>query len=492
MLFNSAEYLLVLLPMAFAVYFLLGKSGQAAAAKLWLILVSLFFYGWWNPDYLALLGLSILVNFWIGTRLIANGADNQSTGSRLLLAGVIFNLGLLAWFKYAGFVVANANLLLGLHLPAPNIVLPLAVSFFTFTQLAYLVDCRRKLASEYSFSNYVLFVTFFPHLIAGPILHHREMMPQFESRKNLLPHPVNLALGLSLISMGLFKKVVIADTFSGWATAGFDQPNSLSFFEAWITSLSYTFQLYFDFSGYTDIALGSALLFNIRLPVNFNSPYKARNIRDFWRRWHITLSRFLRDYLYVPLGGNRRGRARVLANLIVTFILGGLWHGASWMFVIWGGLHGAAMIIHRVWVQLGIALPQWLAWLITFNFVNLAWIFFRARDMADAMRVLKGMAGFNGLVLPAAIGDWLPRLKSMGVSFGPVMGAGNDGVQAILWLLAAFAIVLGFRNSNQLAPFAGDVRTISPGWAAFCGLMTSVSVVGILASKYSEFIYFNF
>ena len=492
MLFNSAEYLLVLLPAAFIAYFLFGRAGFGGAARLWLVLVSLFFYGWWNPTYLGLLGLSIVVNFWLGTRLIAAATADTTAGSKLLMLGLAFNLGLLAWFKYAGFAVESANFLLGAKLPSPNVVLPLAVSFFTFTQLAYLVDCRRNLAREYSFSNYVLFVTFFPHLIAGPILHHREMMPQFESRKNLLPRSSNIAIGLSLISMGLFKKVVVADTFSVWASAGFDQANSLSLFEAWFSSLSYTFQLYFDFSGYTDIALGSALLFNIRLPINFNSPYKARNIRDFWRRWHMTLSRFLRDYLYVPLGGNRRGTARVIANLMITFVLGGLWHGASWMFVIWGALHGAAMIVHRAWTQLGIGLPKWLAWLITFNFVNLAWVFFRARDMADAKRVIEGMAGINGVVLPPAFGDWLPQLKSLGISFGPILRTGNDAFQMMLWVVGAFVIVLAFRNSNQLAPFTGEARAIGTGRAIVCGLMASASLVGILASKYSEFIYFNF
>ncbi len=491
MLFNSAEYLLALLPAAFIGYFLLGSKGLGGA-KLWLVIVSLFFYGWWNPAYLGLLGLSIAVNFWLGTRLFVAATQASTAGSKLLMLGLAFNLGLLAWFKYAGFAVESANALLGARWPVPQVALPLAVSFFTFTQLAYLVDCRRKLAGEYSFSNYVLFVTFFPHLIAGPILHHREMMPQFESRKNLFPVPANLAIGLSLISMGLFKKVVIADTFSIWASAGFDQTTSLSLVEAWISSLSYTFQLYFDFSGYTDIALGSALLFNIRLPINFNSPYKARNIQDFWRRWHMTLSRFLRDYLYVPLGGNRRGAARVLANLMITFVLGGLWHGASWMFVIWGALHGAAMIVHRAWSQLGIGLPRWLAWLITFNFVNLAWVFFRARDMADAKRVLEGMAGMHGAVLPPVFGDWLPQLKSLGISFGPILRQGNDDFQMMLWLVAAFVIVLAFRNSNQLAPYTGGARAIRPAWAVLCGLMASVSLVGILASKYSEFIYFNF
>ncbi len=492
MLFNSSEYLLVLLPISFAAYFLLIRFRLPNLANASLIGVSLFFYAWWKPGDLGLLLGSVAINFLLGRHLSRHGSTCDRSARRTLAAGVGFNLILLGYYKYAGFGVETINRLFATQLPDPGVAIPLAISFFTFTQIAYLVDSYRGHAREYSLANYLLFVTFFPHLIAGPILHHTEMMPQFESRRNLAVRSSNVASGLLLISMGLFKKVVIADTFSVWATAGFDQASALSFFEAWISSLSYTFQLYFDFSGYTDIALGSALLFNIRLPINFNSPYKARNIQDFWRRWHITLSRFLRDYLYIPLGGNKRSTARVLANLMITFVLGGLWHGASWMFVIWGALHGAAMIAHRAWSQLGIGLPRWLAWLLTFNFVNLAWIFFRARDMADAKRVLEGMAGMHGVVLPPVFGDWLPQLKSLGISFGPMLRQGNDDFQMMLWLVAAFVIVLAFRNSNQLAPYTGGARAIRPAWAVLCGLMASVSLVGILASKYSEFIYFNF
>ena len=251
-------------------------------------------------------------------------------------------------------------------------------------------------------------------------------------------------------------------------------------------------QLYFDFSGYTDMAIGSALLFNIRLPINFNSPYKARSIQDFWRRWHITLSRFLRDYLYLPLGGNRGRLARTLANLLVTFALGGLWHGASWMFVIWGALHGAAMVIHRVWRGFGVALPGWLAWLITFNFVNVAWVFFRAKELKDAIKVLRGMAGLNGLLLPNQLVEWSPALKASGLAFGPwILGIGAD-YRTLIWLLGGLVLALGFRNSNQLVPFRGPAPVLQYKWAALCAVMASLSLVVVLASAYSEFIYFNF
>lgn len=492
MLFNSAEYLLAFLPVCFFAYFWLNARRLATVGKVWLVAASLFFYAWWAPGYLVLMVGSILVNFGIGSHLAKVRVRGERHARYWLIGGVGFNLALLGYFKYANFLVSNLNAFSGTQFDLPSIVLPLAVSFFTFTQIAYLVDSRRGEAKEYSLPNYFLFVTFFPHLIAGPILHHKEMMPQFDSRRNLSIRYPNVAMGLFLLSIGLFKKVMIADTFSRWVMAGFDQATSLNFFEAWITSLSYTLQLYFDFSGYTDMAIGSALLFNIRLPINFNSPYKALSVQDFWRRWHITLSRFLRDYLYVPLGGNKGRLTRTLANLLVTFALGGLWHGASWMFVIWGVLHGAAMVVHRLWRGLGGSLPVWLAWLITFNFVNVAWVFFRARELKDAIKVLRGMAGLNGLLLPNQLVEWVPVLRKSGLAFGPwILGIGAD-YRTLAWLLAGLVLVLGFRNSNQLAPFRGSAPVLQYKWALLCAAMTSVSLVAVLATAYSEFIYFNF
>ena len=278
-----------------------------------------------------------------------------------------------------------------------------------------------------------------------------------------------------LFSIGLAKKVLIADTFAVWATAGFDQADHLTFYEAWATSLSYTFQIYFDFSGYTDMALGAALLFNIRMPVNFNSPYRATSIQDFWRRWHITLSRFLRDYLYIPLGGSRRGAGRVYANLLVTFVLGGLWHGATWMFVLWGALHGAAMVVHRLWQRLGVRMPTLLAWLLTFNFINLTWIVFRAQTLEDALKVLRGMTG-------------LDAMEKLGERFTGWAGLLAPQLEVGLALLAGLALALSWRNSNVL------LTGVRPGLAGVlaCGLLTAWSLLTLMASKYSEFIYFNF
>ncbi len=337
----------------------------------------------------------MLFNYIIGISLTKDTEHKKVSKKQLLTMGILANIGLLGYFKYSDFFIININFALGSEIELLNLALPLAISFFTFQQIAYLVDSYRGETKEYSYLNYALFVTFFPQLIAGPIVHYKEMMPQFASVRNKVKNYKNIALGLFIFSMGLFKKVVIADSFALWATAGFDMATTLNFFEAWVTSLSYTFQLYFDFSGYTDMAIGIALLFNIKLPINFNSPYKATNIQDFWRRWHITLSRFLKDYIYIPLGGNRKGRVKTYNNLMATFILGGLWHGAGWTFIFWGFLHGLALVIHNIWQSIGFKINSIMAWFITFNFINITWVFFRAKEWEDAIKVLSGMVSIE-------------------------------------------------------------------------------------------------
>ena len=339
------------------------------------------------------------------------------------------------------------------------------------------------------FLNYCLFVTFFPQLIAGPIVHHEEMMPQFAKTKNKVINYENIALGLFIFSIGLFKKVVIADTFAVWATEGFDMAASLNLIEAWVKSLSYTFQLYFDFSGYCDMAIGAALLFNIRLPINFNSPYKALNIQDFWRRWHITLSRFLRDYVYIPLGGNRSGKVRTYVNLAATFVIGGIWHGAGWTFVFWGCLHGTALVAQRIWSELGFRLNKFVAWFITFNFVNIAWVFFRAKEWDDALKVLKGMFGLGGgLALNSRLEKKVGFLREYGVKFGEW----NPNIQIdstntlLYYLIAGFAASLLFKNSAQkLQGF--KLGGLNLTFAVLC------FTLGVLnLHKMSQFLYFNF
>lgn len=489
MLFSSYEFIFFFLPITVLVYFFLNHRRLVVAGKCWLVLASLFFYGWWDVAYLPLIVISMLFNFAVGSGLARQGDLRVGFSKKSILTfGIALNLALLGYFKYVDFFIENLNWVLDEDLTLPKVVLPLAISFFTFTQITYLVDSYRGKTGEYDFLNYALFVTFFPHLIAGPIVHHYQLMPQFASRWNMLRRYRNICLGLFIFSVGFFKKIVLADTFAGWATPGFDEKATLDFTEAWVTSLSYTFQLYFDFSGYTDMAIGASLLFNIRLPINFNSPYKALSIQDFWRRWHITLSNFLRDYLYIPLGGNRNGAALTYLNLFTTFLLGGLWHGASWMFVIWGALHGGALVIHRAWQQFGLRMPALLGWFLTFNFVNFAWVFFRAKDIESAVKVLEGMFLFDSGALVKAAAS-LKAYKFDSVASLLIPGSAAGQLTVYLWLLGAFALVLLFRNTSQYTVPVRGVAIIQPLAFSF---LAAFALIASLFSTYSEFIYFNF
>jgi len=311
---------------------------------------------------------------------------------------VILNLLVLAYYKYTNFLIDTVNTVFNFQIKGCEIILPLAISFFTFQQMAYIVDSYSRKAEEHDFFDYVLFVTFFPQLVAGPIVHHKDMMSQFRTTVTQSINIDNVNKGIFIFILGLAKKVVVADYLATIVAPGFTDPGALSFSTAWVTSLSYTFQLYFDFSGYCDMAIGIALLFNIKLPINFNSPYKAVNIQDFWRRWHITLTIWLRDYLYVPLGGNRKGEARAYANVFLVFLLGGLWHGAGWTFIIWGTLHGVACVVHKLYVKyLAVRIPinKVLAWFITFSIVNIGWVLFRADSVSSAFQIIKKMYTFE-------------------------------------------------------------------------------------------------
>ncbi|MGJ0343194.1 MBOAT family protein [Aliarcobacter cryaerophilus] len=485
MLFNSYEFIFLFLPITFILYFYLLSQRLILGAKIFLVVASLFFYGYWNFSYVPLILLSIFVNYSVGLSLV-NHEKIKLSSKTILIFGILFNVGLLGYFKYTDFLLENFNGIFGSNIPLPHIILPLGISFFTFTQIAFLVDAYRREAKEYSLVNYMLFVTYFPHLLAGPILHHKEMMPQFASKYNWVKNYRNIALGLFIFSIGLFKKVVIADTFAPWATAGFDTATTLNLIEAWATSLSYTFQLYFDFSGYCDMAIGISLMFNIKLPINFNSPYKALNIQDFWRRWHMTLSRFLRDYIYIPLGGNRKGEFRTYTNLLATFLIGGLWHGAGWTFIIWGALHGIALAIHRFWQSLGFKMNKILAWFITFNFINITWIFFRAKDFESAIKVLSSMFSLDNVVIHPMFQSKLGFLSQYGITFGGMFENIQASREIIVWLFFAFILVLFFKNSMEKRD------SFKPNYklaflTAFC------FVFGILSlNKVSEFLYFNF
>ena len=466
MLFNSYEFIFIFLPITFFIYFFLLKKRLVIWAKSFLVFSSLFFYSWWNIIYLPLIMGSMLFNYFIGNSL-AKKKKLKFSKKIILIFGIFINIALLGYFKYTDFFIENINFLVNSHISKLNLVLPLAISFFTFQQISYLVDSYRGETKEYNFLNYALFVTFFPQLIAGPIVHHKEMMPQFASTWNLIKNYKNIAIGLFIFSIGLFKKVVIADTFAIWATHGFDIAKTLNFFEAWATSLSYTFQLYFDFSGYTDMAIGTALLFNIKLPINFNSPYKALTIQDFWRRWHITLGRFLKDYIYIPLGGNRKGELRTYTNLMTTFLIAGIWHGAGWTFVFWGFLHGLALVIHRVWTQLGFRFYSLVAWFITFNFINISWIFFRAKEWDDAIKVLNGMFDFHLL----------------NFDFSNIHGSN----WTVLSIILAFLIILLLKNSvSYMSGTQLKIRHF-----IFAGFILYYSLISMIDVS-SEFLYFNF
>ncbi len=409
MLFNSFEFIFIFLPVVLYVFFKLGRYNQHIAAA-WLGAASLFFYAWWNPIYVSLLMASIIFNYIIGI-CIANffTLNNIKLRKLTLFFGVVSNIILLGYFKYFNFFATSLTTSLGINYQINTIILPLGISFFTFTQIAFLVDVSRGLAREFNLIHYIVFVTYFPHLIAGPVLHHKEMMPQFQKKDIYSFNYQCFAIGLTIFIIGLFKKVMLADEMIKYVKPVFESAangNTLSFKESWGAALSYTLQLYFDFSGYSDMAIGISRMFGIILPLNFNSPYKAVNIIDFWRRWHMTLSRFLRDYLYIPLGGNRKGVLRKHVNLMTTMVLGGLWHGAGWNFVVWGGLHGLYLIINHLWHGIRNKLGHDLnkssfvgrlsSCFITFIAVVFAWVIFRADNIQTGFSITESMLGING------------------------------------------------------------------------------------------------
>lgn len=522
MLFNSHAFIFAFMPVTFWLFFVLGRRHRGVAAA-WLAVASLFFYGWWNPLYVFLLLASISFNYTLG-RWISQSSESTALRLRQLLLAfaVSTNLLVLAYYKYFNFFLSSVGHVTGQELSFGEIVLPLGISFFTFTQIAFLVDTYQGKAKEYNFVHYALFVTYFPHLIAGPVLHHKEMMPQFAVASTYRVDYENIAVGLTIFSIGLFKKVMLADGIAVYVAPVFNRAEEgtiLTFMEAWGGALAFTLQLYFDFSGYSDMAIGLSRLFGIKLPLNFDSPYKAANIIDFWRRWHMTLSRFLRNYLYFPLGGNRAGSTRRYVNLMITMILGGLWHGAGWTFVVWGGLHGTYLVVNHGWQHLrkhlGFASvkPRWLSTTsatgLTFLAVVVGWVFFRARDLSSALSLLKSMVGMNGIVLPQAwqsLLDWGPASLAMkaGIRFGD--SGVFQGKTEVAWILALLAIIWFLPNTQQIMarfnPGLGLVHAQAgqigarllwrPNWiwAIAVSLICGLSILNI--TRVSEFLYFQF
>lgn len=399
MLFCSYVFILAFLPLTVLFYFVLSRYNHNVG-KMWLLIASLFFYGYFNPSYLWILCGSLFFNYFWGELLF------RKQSNILLVLGIIGNLLLLGYCKYYDFFVENINFIFNAGWNLKHIVLPLGISFFTFQQISYLVDAKNHtLPCRYSFFAYSLFVTFFPQLVAGPIVLPGEMMPQFDKPENRYPDSRNISAGLFVFSLGLAKKMLLADNFAIIADQCFAMSNP-SFMDSLYGIFAYTFQIYFDFSGYCDMAIGIGLLFNIKLPVNFFAPYKSGNIQDFWRNWHITLGRFLFEFVYKPLGGSKKGNVRTYINLLITFLVSGLWHGASWMFVIWGGLHGLAMIIHRFWRKHSkIQLPRFAGGFLTFLFVAFAWGFFRAENSAVAKRIFSGLLNFDNAAFCSFIQD---------------------------------------------------------------------------------------
>ncbi|MDH3974416.1 MAG: MBOAT family protein [Deltaproteobacteria bacterium] len=533
MLFNSFEFILFFLPVTLAFFYFLGRKGSQEFSIIWLVLASLFFYGWWNPAYLLLIIASILFNYSVGRTL--SNSDNLSflkhavQKKSFLIFGISANLSLLAYYKYANFFIDNVNYVTGTDFQLDKIILPLAISFFTFQQITFLIDAYRGITKEYSFSHYCLFVTFFPQLIAGPIVHHQEMLPQFAKKEIYKFDYENISVGMTIFFIGLFKKVVIADGIAMHASSVFamaENNSILTMTEAWGGAMAYTFQLYFDFSGYSDMAIGLARMFGIRLPLNFHSPYKAHNIIEFWHRWHITLSRFLRDYLYIPLGGNRKGKFRRYINLFITMLIGGLWHGASWTFVVWGALHGFYLIInhgfHAIRRMLGHDLSSFTGWgnftsqMITFAAVIVGWVFFRAETFDGAYNMLYAMSGLNGIALPTSYIELLNNLNGAGnilsqwgiIVQKPARFDFFGGIELHI-LIALTLIVLYLPNTQQfmynfrpayeiykgeIEPYRHKLFNFRFSFSAslLITMMVLITMLTIQTIQKSEFLYYDF
>lgn len=479
MVFSSLEFILLFLPITVILYNLCVYWGYNKHALIFITMASLFYYAYWKYENIFIILLSIAVNYILGNTIYFAKEKNWNWVKTLFIFAVTINLSLLFYFKYTIFSVTTWNQLTGSNIHIPEIILPIGISFFTFQQIAYLCDIYtgRHAPSSEGLLHYCLFITFFPQLVAGPIVHHKEMMPQFVNITVRSIDWKNIYCGLILFSIGLAKKVLVADMLSPLVHHAFDIELYLTFTEALLGSICYTLQLYFDFSGYCDMAIGCALMFNIRLPWNFNSPYKATDIQDFWRRWHITLSRWLRDYLYIPLGGNRKGDCRTLLNLFLTFLLGGLWHGAAWTFIIWGAMHGFALIIHRLWQRFARPLCWPLAWSITFLFINTAWIVFRANDIACLYRYLQAFTGQNGWLLRDS---FLKNMKS--VFFIP------DITTMLVFIITMLVLCFCGKNSREYIEQASSKYIL---FIASIYLSISVFLLA-LPDKANEFIYFQF
>ena len=481
MVFSSFDFLFIFLPLALGIYHIARRLFVARTAFAILVVLSLIFYAYWKIEYLFVILASIGFNY-LWCKWMAAAPDQHRR--KILLTGIGFNVLVLFVFKYLGFTIENVNEVTGAAIPIVKLALPLGISFFTFQQIAFLVDRYVERRGPGNFIEYALFVTFFPQLIAGPIVHHAEMMPQFNDPVESRPTWDKVSLGFFIFSIGFAKKVLIADKLAPVVNRGFDPDNTfMTMQDAWLSMLSYTMQLLFDFSGYAAMAIGIGLFFGIRLPINFDAPYQATSIQDFWRRWHITLSRFLRDYIYIPLGGGRVAEWKIYRNLFLTFLIGGIWHGAGWTFFVWGAAHGVATVIHRYWTKkVPFQLPGYMGWLVTFLFVNIAWVFFRAPDFPTAIRIIESLtfldslnplvSGFQGAVLQLNLEQAFPVTKPT--------------LYQICTLVAATVIALK-------APSVGRAATQFKGRPIMAVMAAVLFILSVSQMEsVNEFLYFDF
>jgi D-alanyl-lipoteichoic acid acyltransferase DltB (MBOAT superfamily) len=472
MLFHSPDFIFAFFPTVLLGYWLITRHLSPRLAKVWLLLSSLFFYAWWNVNYLPLLLTSILVNYFVGNLMMNGVAAKEKLA--ILWFGISFNLLLLFYYKYADFFIWNVNAVTDFSISPLRPVLPLAISFFTFQQIAYIVDCYHQEVKEKGLINYALFVSFFPQLIAGPIVHHQQVIPQFEEKSRQKYHARNVLAGSFLFLIGMAKKSVLADPMTPYIDSAFLNVENINFLTAWISSLGFTFQLYFDYSGYADMAVGLALMFNIKLPFNFNSPLKAVNIADFWERWNITLINFMRRYVYIPLGGNRGGSLKQDRNLAAVFMLSGLWHGAGWTFVVWGVAHSFCNIAFRHWRNAGLSMPTFFGWFLTFNFINVICIIFRAESLNDVYLFLVAMLDFSSLYEPHFFVDFEGKQSI-------------DTVFLLQVILCALIVFVPKINSNTLV----ENYVQSPKYAVAFGLLIFINLL-FISNGPQEFVYFNF
>ena len=450
-----------------------------------LLAASYFFLGFIHPWFVVLISAISSINYLAAYAMTRWPHRKKSA----LVTAVCVSLAILAIFKYANFFLENVNALLnfvGLSTFAGpvSILLPVGISFYTFQALAYTVDVyRSEVDAQKNFIDFSLFIAFFPQLVAGPIERSRNLMPQVIRSRHVQPEMISHAL--LLLVWGFFKKLVIADN-AGLLTYKVFSLTDPGFYLVWAGVFTFAIQILADFWSYTDIARGSALLLGFRLSRNFDHPYFADSPSDFWRRWHMTLSRFLKEYIYIPLGGNRNGEFRTYTNLVITFLIGGIWHGAGWTFVFWGLLHGIAIVIHRAWSQMGMRMYALLAWFVTFNFINITWVFFRAKEWDDAIKVLKGMFG-GSLILPPTLQEQLDFLSHKGVSFSNYwLNSVTRDPYTLWWLAGAMLVVVAFKNSNQIT------NNLKPNFltALYAAILFLISASSL--SKLSEFLYFNF